>query len=101
MDNEYEEPACYERLEDYKMPRITNEQLHTAIRELRIVLLGIENSEDMGLYGEVKDMVKLQKQINGTVRSDHAWVGALRWSVGFLALLLIGSVTAGKIIGVW
>ena len=95
------EPACYERQEDYKMPRITNEQIRTEIRELKIVLLGVPESEDMGLYGEVRDMVKLQKEINGTVRSDHAWVGALRWSVGLLAMLLIGSVTASKIMGIW
>ena len=100
-EEEIPEPACYERLEDYKMPKVTNEQLHTGIRELRIVLLGVEGSEDMGLYGEVRDMVKLQKQINGTVRSDHAWIGAISWSVGLLAMLLIGSVTASKIMGIW
>ena len=101
MDNEYFEPACYERLEDYKMPRITNEQLHTGIRELRIVLLGVEGSEDMGLYGECRDMKKLLREMNGMVKGDHAWVGALRWSVGLLAILLIGSVTASKIVGIW
>lgn len=83
------------------MARITNEQLYREIRELKIVLLGVPDSEDMGLYGEVRDMVKLQKVINGTVRSDHAWVGALKWAVGLIALLLIGSITAGKVIGVW
>ena len=82
------------------MARITNEQLYREITGLKIVLLGIEGSKDMGLYGEVRDMVKLQKEMNGTVRSDHVWIGALKWTVGILALLLIGSVTTG-IIGVW
>lgn len=94
-------PPFYDSKEEYKMTKITNEQLYREIRELKIVLLGVPNSEDMGMYGEFRDMVKLQKEINGTVRSDHAWVGALRWSVGLLAMLLIGSVTASKIMGIW
>ena len=40
-------------------------------------------------------------ELNGTVRSDHAWIDALRWAVGLLAILLIGSVTASKIMGIW
>ena len=82
------------------MARIPNEQLYREIRELKIVLLGVPDSEDMGLYGEVRDMVKLQKQINGTVKSDHAWIGALRWMVYILCLIVISAITTG-VIGVW
>ena len=98
--NEYGEPVFYDCIEEYKMARITNEQLYQKLIKVEVVLLGIPNSEDMGLYGEVRDMVKLQKQMNGTVRSDHAWVGALRWGFGFLVLAVIGTITTG-IIGVW
>jgi len=60
----------------------------------------VPESEDMGLYGEVRDMVKLQKQINGTVRSDHAWIGALRWMVYVLFIIVISALTT-NVIGVW
>lgn len=82
------------------MARITNEQLYREIREIRTVLLGVPESEDMGLYGEVRAMVKLQKQMNGTVRSDHAWIGALRWMVYILVVVVISAITTG-VIGVW
>ncbi|MBA7637629.1 hypothetical protein ES703_45275 [subsurface metagenome] len=104
IDNEYFEtygyPPFYEDERMYKMAKVTNEQLYQEIIKIKTILLGVPESEDMGLYGEVRDMKKLQKEINGTVRSDHAWVGALRWTVGLLALALIGAVTTG-IIGVW
>ena len=83
------------------MPRITNALLYEKLIKLEVVLLGIPESKDMGMYGEFRDMVKLLKQINGMVKSDHAWIGALRWALGLLALLLIGTVTASKIMGVW
>ena len=100
MDNEYEESACYERLEDYEMPRITNQQLHTGIRELRIVLLGVEDSEDKGLYGECRDMLKLLKEMNGTVKSDHTWIHALKYMVYALFILVISAITTG-VMGIW
>jgi len=81
------------------MARITNEQLYREIRELKVVLLGVEGTKDMGLYGEVRDMVKLQKQMNGTVKSDHAWVMAIKWVVGLLALG-VGACITGYL-GVW
>ena len=100
-EEEIPEPACYERLEDYKMPRITNEQIYQKMIKFEVVLLGIPESEDMGLYGECKDMKKLLKEMNGTVKSDHVWIGALRWGFGFLVLFVLGTITAGKVIGVW
>lgn len=81
------------------MARITNEQLIIEIRVIKTVLLGVPESEDMGLYGEVRDMKKLQKQINGTVKSDHAWVCALKWVVGLLFLGMIALITGQ--IGIW
>ena len=99
--NEYGEPVFYDSIEEYKMARITNEHLCSEIRDLKTVLLGVEGSKDMGLYGECKDMVKLLREMNGTVKTDHAWVTAHTWVIGILALALIGAVTAGKFIGVW
>ena len=96
----YGEPVFYDSIEEYKMARITNEQLYTQLRELKIVLLGVPESEDMGLYGEVRDMVKLQKEMNGTVKSDHAWIGALRWMVYILFIIVISAITT-SVIGVW
>lgn len=40
------------------------------------------------------------KELNGTVRSDHTWIKALRWGFGFIVLLTIGSITTG-VLGVW
>ena len=82
------------------MARITHEQLYREMKEIRIVLLGVPETKDMGLYGEVRDLMKLVRTLNGTVKSDHAWVSALKWVVGFLALALIGTITTG-IIGIW
>ena len=84
---------------DWKVSRITNEQLYQEIRELRTVLLGVPESEDMGLYGKVKDMVKLQEKMNGTVKNDHAWLCALKWVVGLLFIGLLVSLSGQ--IGVW
>lgn len=89
-----------EPYKEYKMARITHEQLYREIKEIRIVLLGVPETEDMGLYGEVRDLIKLVRTLNGTVKSDHAWVAALKWVVGLLALALIGTITTG-IIGIW
>ena len=40
-------------------------------------------------------------ELNGTVRGDHTWILALRWAVGLLTIVLAGTITAGKVIGVW
>jgi len=85
--------------EDWRMAKITNEQIYTELKGLRIVLLGVEGTKDTGLYGEVKDMKKLQKEINGTVKSDHAWLFAVKWVVMLLTLALIGVMTG--YIGLW
>lgn len=101
MEEELDElPVFYDSLEEYMMAKITHEQLHREIKEIRIVLLGVPDTEDMGLYGEVRDLIKLVRTLNGTVKNDHAWVGALKWVVGLLALALIGTVTTG-IWGIW
>ena len=39
-------------------------------------------------------------ELNGTVRSNYVWICALKWVVGFIAMVLIGIVTC-KGIGVW
>jgi len=96
----YGYPPCYENGRMYDMPEITIEQVYREIQQLKTVLLGVPGTDDMGLYGQVKDMVKLQKEINGTVRSTATWCKALKWVVGLLALALIGSVTAGQL-GLW
>lgn len=96
---EYYEIPFSDSLEEYKMARITNEQLYSEIRELRVVLLGVPETEDMGLYGEVRDMVKLQKKMNGTVKTDHAWVCALKWVTGLLFIGMLAIITGQ--IGVW
>jgi hypothetical protein len=89
------------------MARVTNQQIYNEVRELRTVLLGVPDTEDMGLYGEVKDTRKLVKEINGTVKADHeqvtrntTWICALRWVVGLIILAFISGVTT-KGIGLW
>ena len=103
MDNEYfeiyGEPVFYDDIRMYAMPKITNEHLHRQIGEVKIVLLGVPDSEDMGLYGEVKDIKKLVKEMNGMVKGDHAWVMALKWIVGLL-ILGVGACLTGYM-GVW
>jgi len=69
----YGYPPCYENGRMYDMPEITIEQVYREIQQLKTVLLGVPGTDDMGLYGQVKDMVKLQKEINGTVRSTGSW----------------------------
>ena len=81
------------------MERVTHEKLYQEIRDVHIVLLGIPGSEAMGLYGEVRDAKKLLKELNGTVKSDHAWLCALRWMVGLVFVGLLACITGQ--IGIW
>jgi len=92
-------PPFYEDKRMYKMAKITNEHLYQEIIKIKTVLLGVPESEDMGLYGEVRDMKKLQKEMNGTVKNDHAWLCALKWVVGLLFIGLLVSLSGQ--IGVW
>lgn len=116
--NEYEQelreywgaPPFYNSKEAYAMARITNEQIYREVQGFKIVLLGVPDTEDMGLYGEFRDMKKSQKDmlakiitrldaLNGTVKSDHAWVCALKWVVGLLFIGMLAIITGQ--IGVW
>ena len=44
-------------------------------------------------------IAKHLEELNGTVESDHAWVCALKWVIGFVATLAIACLT--NILGVW
>lgn len=66
----YGRPPFYDSKEMYAMTHITNTEIMSGLQEIRIVLLGVPDSEDMGLYGQVKDMVKLQGELNGSVRNQ-------------------------------
>ncbi len=88
-------PACYERLEDYMPESIDFKAMDDHDLLVMSVMQGNETAKQ-----QEKIILHLD-ELNGTVRGDHAWIGALRWTMGFLALLVIGSITAGKIIGVW
>lgn len=90
------------------MARITNEQIMREVQGLKIVLLGVPDTEDMGLYGEVKDWRKSQKEmsdniitrldtLNGTVKDDHAWLTAIKWAVG----VLLAYAITGRATGWW
>ena len=101
------DPPFYDSQEEYEMERVTNEQIYREVREIRTVLLGVPESEDMGLYGKVRDLKKLQKEMNGTVKNDHSEIVRnstslryMKYMIYMLAIAVISAVTTG-IMGVW
>jgi len=50
--------------------------------------------------GQQEKIVKQLELLNGTVKSDHAWLCALRYAVYVIIIILLGSITAVKV-GVW
>ncbi len=89
-------PACYERLEDYAMTKPINLK---AMDDHDLLVMSVMQGNETAKQQE-KIILHLD-ELNGTVRDDHAWVAALRWGFGFLALAIIGITAAGKVIGVW
>jgi len=85
---------------DWKMGKITNQMLYDEQRAQRVVLLGVPDSEDMGLYGEVKDIKKLVKEINGTVKSDHTWIRAYRYAF-YAVFAILATIVTGNRLGFW
>jgi len=94
--NEYEEPACYERLEDYDMAKPINLK---AMDDHDLLVMSVMQGNETAKQQE--RIIQHLDDLNGTVRSDHTWILALRWMVGLLAMALIGITAAGKVVGVW
>jgi len=66
------------------------------VRDLHVMLLGIKDSEDKGLVGDIKDMKKDIKAINGCNRklAIRFWflLGLIVGSTGFSLLELSGVI---------
>ena len=92
---EAELPACYERLEDYDMTKPINLK---AMDDHDLLVMSVMQGNETA---KQQEMILLHlKELNGTVKSDHAWILALRWGFGFLVLLVISAVGT-SVIGVW
>ena len=88
-------PACYERLEDYEMPNPINLK---AMDDHDLLVMSVMQGNETTKQQE-KIILHLA-ELNGTVKSDHAWIGALRWMVYVLFIIVISALTT-TIIGVW
>ena len=82
------------------MSKVTKQMVYDEVRSLKVVLLGVPDSEDLGLYGEVKDIRKLVTAINGTVKGDRIWIRAYRYAFYAVFVTLITIVTGNRL-GFW
>jgi len=59
------------------------------ILELYTVMLGVPNSDEKGMKGDVKEIKDQLKALNGAVKTNTTWRRALCWAMG-LSLPAIG-----------
>lgn len=60
------------------------------IEQVFQVVLGVQsNPDENGLVGDVKEVLKLLKELNGSVRTNTTWRKAHTWAIGFLSLVVV------------
>ena len=72
----------------------TQKQLIAEINErtykMDVALFGLKDTEDMGLYGIVKDACKDIKRIDACSRRNSTWISAFKWATGvFITIVLV------------
>ena len=91
----YGYPLFYESIEEYAMPEQTD---FTAMNDHDLLVVSVMQGNDT--VKQQEKIIERLDDLNGTVKSDHAWIGALKWVMGFLFLLMAGTITATSI-GLW
>ncbi|MFU8796499.1 MAG: hypothetical protein ACNA7X_04315 [Dehalococcoidia bacterium] len=65
------------------------------MREMHLVIMGVPGTENRGLIGDVKDIKKDVRRINGDVQTNTAWRKAFCFIIPFMAAAL--GLVVGKI----
>ncbi len=80
------------------MPKLNPDERDELLIELKTVMVGMEGTEEKGMAGDIKEIIKQQKIQNGkvtkntTFRKFGTWVGGTL----FLAILiLLGNMLIG------
>ena len=78
-------------------PKKSQEKMIAEINERSIrmdmALFGMPETEDMGLYGIVKDAVKEIKEIDRRSRRNSVWINVGKGAFGFLVTGIIAGLT--------
>ena len=62
------------------------------IRELYTVILGVPDTDERGMAGDIKDTAKELKKLNGAVKTNTTWRKAMCWIMGIMATALVTSI---------
>ena len=65
------------------------------VREMYQVIMGIPDTEEKGMLGDIKSIKEDMQRINGSVQANTHWRIALCWIAGIMATAL--GVAIGKI----
>lgn len=60
------------------------------LNDMHTVLLGIPGTEERGLSGDVKDLLKQVKILNGCVKSNTAWRKLGQWLIPIVVAAISG-----------
>ena len=100
MPEEFEDelpPPFWDSFEEYDMPGKID---YRAWNDHDLLVMAVMQGND--LVQQQEKIILHLAELNGTVKTTHTWVCALRWVIGGLIIILcavLGSVT--KTIGVW
>jgi len=72
----------------------TSEQM---IQELYTVTLGVPDTENKGMAGDLKEIKEHLKELNGKVTSNTTWRKAMVWAIGVIGTGL--GIVAGIVLG--
>ncbi len=62
------------------------------IKDLYIVMLGVPGTDEKGMAGDVRDMNKELKLLNGAVKTNTTWRKAFCWILGLITTALVTTI---------
>ena len=91
---EFGEPLFCFSIKEYTMPSKID---YEVLDDHDLLVMAVMQGNDT--VKQQEEIIIHLKVLNGTVKSDHAWIGALRWVVLFLFVGLLATLTGQ--IGLW
>ena len=68
------------------------------IQQIYTVMLGVPDTEDTGMAGDIKEVKRDLKKLNGAVKTNTTWRKAFCWALGIVGTgvgILAGWVIVG------
>ena len=79
------------------MAKVTLEQVYNEVIIVKTVLLGVPDTDDKGLIGEVKKVTERLDKLNNKVQNNTLFISRLK---GILIVLGAGGGSGGALVGI-